>query len=373
MSKYLRLFAIVAVLALIAAACGGDDGGTDDTEGATDTTEAMDDTTTTEAMDDATTTTAGEGAGTGDAGFVPEGLPTIDPLDADPSLSIGIAGSSTVFPLSTAVMSKWEDEGGPNYPIDSIGSGGGLERFCVEGASDIANASRAIKDEEIAACAEIDRTVVEVRVGSDALTLVVSPGNYFATDLTIEQIATAFSLTDAGATWADVDPSFPAHPIALFTPGTDSGTFDYFNEVIFDEADPSPIVSSIAQNVGEDDNVTVQGVSEDGCTEGDESTTCAIGYFGFAYYQENSSVLQPVSVDGVAPSEDTVNDGSYPISRPLFMYTAEEILAEKPHVAAFMAYYLQNVDSVIGDVGYFPAPNDALQAAADALAAAAGY
>jgi phosphate binding protein len=365
MSKLARLIALVAVFAVIAAACGGDDDATDTTEAATDTTEAMDDTTTTEAMD----------GDDGDASepFVPEGLPTIDPLDADPSLTIGIAGSSTVFPLSTAVMAKWEDEGGPNYPIDSIGSGGGIERFCVEGASDVANASRAIKDEEVAACADIDRTVIEVRVGSDALTLVVSPGNYFATDLTLEQIATAYSLTDAGATWADVDPSFPAHPIGLFTPGTDSGTFDYFNEVVFDEADPSPIVSSIAQNVGEDDNVTVQGVSEDGCTEGDLSTTCAIGYFGFAYFQENSSVLQPVSVDGVAPSEDSVNDGTYPISRPLYMYTAEEVIAEKPHVANFIAYYLSNVNDVIGEVGYFPAPNEALQEAADNLSAAAGF
>ncbi len=354
MSKFVRLIALLSVFALVLAACGGDDGGGTDaaeTTGAPDTPEGGDD--------------------LGDMSDL--GLPAIDPLDADPDLTIGIAGSSTVFPLSTALMTRWEDEGGPNYPIDSIGSGGGLERFCVEGASDIANASRSIKDEEVASCADIGRTIIEVRVGSDALTLVVSSGNYFARDLTLEQIATAYSLTDAGATWADVDPSFPAHPIALFTPGTDSGTFDYFNEVVFDEADPSPIVSSIAANVGEDDNVTVQGVSEDGCTEGDESTTCAIGYFGFAFFQENSSVLQAVSVDGVEPNIDTVNDGSYPISRPLFMYTADEVVAEKPHVAEFMAYYLNNVNDVIGEVGYFPAPDADLQGAADNLKAAAGW
>lgn len=300
------------------------------------------------------------------------GLPIIDPFEVSDG-DIGIAGSSTVFPLSTAVMTLWEDEGGPNYSIDSIGSGGGLERFCVEGASDIANASRAIEDEEIAACQSIGREPIEVRVGTDALTLVISQGNYFAQELSIEEIATAFSLTGSGASWADVNPELPAHPIALFTPGADSGTFDYFNEVVYDEADPSPILSSIAQVVGEDDNLTVQGVSGDGCTEGDLTTTCAIGYFGFAYFAENSDVLQAVAVDGVAPSEDKVNDGTYPISRPLFMYTAASVIEEKPQVAEFMAYYLDNVNSVIADVGYFPAPQDVLQEAADSLKVAAGW
>lgn len=385
MSKYLRIFALVAVLALVVAACGGDTEDTTTTEAAdaggedtTTTEEPMEETTTTEEPMEETTTTAAEDGGEdgGEAGgepFVPEGLPTIDPLDADPSVTVGIAGSSTVFPLATAIMTQWEDEGGPNYPIDSIGSGGGIERFCVEGASDIANASRDIEQEEIDACADIGRTVIPIRIGSDALTLVISQGNYFAQDMTLEEIATAFSLTDSGATWADVNPDFPAHPIGLFTPGTDSGTFDYFNEVVFDEADPSPIVSSIAQVVGEDDNVTVQGVAGDGCTEGDLSTTCAIGYFGFAFFAENSGTLQAVNVDGVEPNEDTVADGSYPIARPLNMYTAEEVVAENPAVANWLAYVLGNVNSVIDEVGYFPAPEDALQQAADNLIEAAGF
>jgi phosphate transport system substrate-binding protein len=170
-----------------------------------------------------------------------------------------------------------------------------------------------------------------------------------------------------------VDPSFPAHPIQLFTPGADSGTFDYFNEVVFDEADPSPILSSIAEIVGEDDNLTVAGVAEDGCTEGDESTTCAIGYFGYAYYQENADRLQTVAVEGVQPSAESVDDGSYPISRPLYMYTAPAVLAQKPQVAEFIAYYLNNVNDVIGEVGYFPAPDEALQEAANNIAEAAGW
>lgn len=359
--KFSRVFALLAILALVVAACGGDDEGSDTTD-APDTTEAADDTATTEEEMD-------EGGEMSDLG-----LPIIDPLDVDPSATVEIAGSSTVFPLSTAVMSQWVDEGGPDYPIDSIGSGGGFERFCEQGESDISNASRPIDEEEFAACQDTwGGDPIEIRVGTDALSVVISQGNTFATEMTIEEIGTAFSLADSGATWAEVNPDFPAHPIALFSPGADSGTFDYFNEVIFDEADPSPILSSIANIVGEDDNVTVQGVAEDGCTEGDTSTTCAIGYFGYAFFAENEDVLQAVAVDGVTPSAETVDDNSYPISRPLYMYTADAVIAEKPQVAEFIAYYLNNVNDLIDDVGYFPAPQEALQEAADNIAAAAGF
>lgn len=300
------------------------------------------------------------------------GLPVVDPLDT-PLGDVAIAGSSTVFPLSTAILSLWEDEGGPGYSIDSIGSGGGFERFCVEGGSDISNASRPIKDGEVDSCGTIGRDPIEIRVGTDALSLVISQGNYFAGTLTSEEIATAFSLTESDATWADVNPAFPAHPIQLFTPGADSGTFDYFNEEIFDEAEPSPILSSIAQIVGEDDNVTVQGVAQDGCTEGDLSTPCAIGYFGYAFFAQNSDVLKAVEIDGIGPSDQSVNEGTYPLARPLFMYTDAGIVAEKPQVALFIAFYLNRVNDVIGEVGYFPAPDADIKAAADVIKAAAGW
>lgn len=357
------LMALIAILSLVVAACGGDSGDT------TTTGASGSDTTTTEDMGEDTTTTEDMGGETGEFG-----LPIIDPLSVDASVDIGIAGSSTVFPLSTEVLTQWIDEGGPQYTIDSIGSGGGLERFCVEGASDIANASRQIKDDEIAACTDTWGTApIEVRVGSDALSLVISNGNYFANELTLDEIATAFSLTSANATWADVNPDFPAHPIQLFSPGADSGTFDYFNEVVFEEADPPPILSSIAEIVGEDDNLTVVGVSEDGCTEGDLTSTCAIGYFGYAYFQENADRLQVVTVDGVEPSAETVDANTYPIARPLYMYTSDAVIQEKSQVAEFMAYYLNNVNDLIGVVGYFPAPQEALQEAADNIKAAAGW
>lgn len=359
--KMRSLTALFAVLALVLAACGGGD--------STDTTEDSggDETPTTEEMTDTTGETGADGM---------FGLPVIDPIEIDASVTLDIAGSSTVFPLSVAVQTLWEDEGGPAYEIASIGSGGGLERFCDEAVSDIANASRPIDEEEIGLCQGNDREPIEIRVGTDALSVVISPGNTFATELTLEEIATAFSLP-AGATWADVNPEFPAHPIVQFTPGADSGTFDYFNEVVFpeeyDAEEPSPILESGANIVGEDDNVTVQGVAEDGCTEGDVSTTCAIGYFGYAYYAENQDALVAVAVDGVAPSAESVDDNSYPISRPLFMYTAQSVIDAKPQVAEWIAYYLSTVNDVIGEVGYFPAPEADLQGGADALKEAAGW
>ncbi|MBT8198489.1 MAG: phosphate-binding protein [Acidimicrobiia bacterium] len=348
--EFWRLGAVALAIALVATACGGDESG--DSTAATTTSGS-------------TTTTQPAASGVDSWGY-----DLVDPLDVG-SGDIGIAGSSTVFPLSVAVIAQWQDEGGPQYSIDSIGSGGGFERFCVEGASDISNASRAIKESEVESCGGIGRTPIEIRVGSDALTAVVSKGNTFASSLTLEQLATAFSLP-AGSTWADVDPAFPPHPLASYSPGADSGTFDYFNEVVFDEAEPSPILSSGANIVGEDDNITVRGVADDGCAEGDTTTTCAIGFFGFAFFQANAGDLTAVAVGGVAPGADTVNDGSYPISRPLFMYTDAGIVADKPQVGEFILYYLQNVNSLIGEVGYFPAPDAQLQGAADAIAAALG-
>ena len=347
-----RIAALIGAVAVLAAACGGDDAATT-TAGTTATTRAA-------------TTSAPPSEGR-------YGLPVIDTLDI-PEGDIGIAGSSTVFPLSMAVVTKWIDEGGPDYAIDSIGSGGGFERFCVQGASDIANASRPIKDGEREACRAIGREPIEIRVGTDALAVVISNGNDFARELTLAELAAAFSLPE-GSTWDQVNPGFPAHPIERFSPGADSGTFDYFNEVVFDSADPSPILDPDAgvQIVGENDNQTVTGIAEDGCTEGDLGSTCAIGYFGYAYYVENAGKLHVVAVEGIEPGDDTVDAGTYPLARPLLMYTDAGIVAQKPQVASFIAYYLANVNEVIGRVGYFPAPEAALQEAADAIKAAAGW
>src|SRR5215211_3884196 len=144
------------------------------------------------------------------------------------------AGSSTVFPLSERMKQRFEEEGfGGNLTIDSIGSGAGLERFCVAGETDIANSSRKIKDSEAESCAGIGRTVAEFQVGIDALTVVVSAENDFAIDVTLEELALLFS---TATNWSDVRPEWPAEPIQRFSPGTDSGTFDFFVEAVMTPA-----------------------------------------------------------------------------------------------------------------------------------------
>ena len=290
------------------------------------------------------------------AELAPGELPMADPLAV--SGEIVTAGSSTVFPLSERMAERYLFEGFPDQvTIDSIGSGAGFERFCEAGETDIANASRAIKEEEVALCEAIGRTPIEFRVGTDALAVVVNPGNDFVTDLSLEQLALAFSTAE---TWADVDPGFPAEPIARYSPGTDSGTFDYFVESVFDE-DDSLILAAANTQFSEDDNVLVQGV------EGD---AYAIGYFGYAYYLENAGALKILSIDGVEPTAESAEDGSYPLARPLFIYSDATIMHDKPQVADFINFYLTYVNEEIIDVGYFPASDEALNAARESWLAA---
>ncbi|MGD8626496.1 MAG: substrate-binding domain-containing protein, partial [Anaerolineae bacterium] len=182
-------------------------------------------------------------------------LPEVNPLEV--SGDIVTAGSSTVFPLSEAMAERFQDEGyADNITIDSIGSGAGFERFCVEGETDISNASRPIKDSEVESCQSIGRDPIEFRVGTDALAVVVSKDNDFLTGATLEELALIFSTAE---NWADVNAAWPAEPIQRFIPGTDSGTFDFFVEEVFDE-DEEPILSASNTQLSEDDNVLVQGV-----------------------------------------------------------------------------------------------------------------
>lgn len=277
----------------------------------------------------------------------------IDP--ASVSGNIVTAGSSTVYPLSERMAERFKDEGfSGNITIDSIGSGGGFERFCVAGETDIANASRAIKGSEVESCGKIGRTPIEFRVGTDALAIVVNKNNTFLKNLTMEQLALVFSTAEK---WSDVDPSFPAEPILRYIPGTDSGTFDFFVEEVFDN-DDALILNAANLNMSEDDNVLVQGV---------EGSPYAIGFFGFAYYQEEADKLTAISVDGITPNAQSAEDGSYPLARPLFIYSDAKILKEKPQVALFIEFYLTYVNEEILGVGYFPASDDVLKAALQAL------
>ena len=282
-----------------------------------------------------------------------DGLPEVNPLEV--TGDIITAGSSTVFPLSEAMAERFKDEGyADNITIDSIGSGAGFERFCVAGESHITNASRPIRDSERESCAAIDRIPIEFRVGTDALAVTVSKDNDFVDNLSLDELALVFS---TAATWADVNPDWPAEPIQRFSPGTDSGTFDYFVEEVFDE-DKEPILSADAIQLSEDDNVLVQGVT---------GSPYAVGYFGYAYYQENTDTLKIVAINGVDATAANVDNGSYSLARPLYIYSDAGIMAEKPQVAAFVNFYLTYVNEEIERVGYFPAESSVLEAAKQSL------
>lgn len=283
-------------------------------------------------------------------------LPEVNPLEL--SGDIIIAGSSTVFPLTEVMAERFQNEGfAGNITVDSIGSGGGFERFCVAGETDIANASRPIRDSEIESCAAIGRTPIEFRVGTDALAVVVSAENDFVENVTLEELAQIFSTAE---NWSDVRPEWPNEPIQHFSPGTDSGTFDYFVEVIFDE-DEAPLLNSANLQLSEDDNVLVQGVA---------GSPFAIGYFGYAYYQENVDTLNILTIEGVEPTAEAVEGGDYPLARPLFIYSDATVMAEKPQVAGFINFYLTYVNEEIDAVGYFPASEAALDGARSAWLAA---
>ncbi len=273
-------------------------------------------------------------------------LPEVDPLAV--TGDIVTAGSSTVFPLSERMAERFQDEGYDGLiTIDSIGSGAGFERFCVAGETDISNASRPIRDTEIESCQAIGREPIEFRVGTDALAVTVSADNDFATDVTMEELAQIFSTAE---TWADVRSDWPAEPILRYIPGTDSGTFDYFVEEVFEE-DQEPILSASNLELSEDDNVLVQGIL---------GSPYAVGFFGYAYYAENQDTLNILAIDGIEASAENVDNASYPLARPLFIYSTADIMAEKPQVADFINFYLTYVNEEVEDVGYFPASPDSL-------------
>jgi len=274
------------------------------------------------------------------------GLPGVNPLKA--SGNIITAGSSTVYPLSERMAERFKQEGYSGViTIDSIGSGAGFERFTVAGETDIANASRAIKAKEVEAAKQIGRNPIEFRVGTDALAVVVSKENTFAKNMTKSELAKLFS---TASTWSEINPAWPNQPIQRFIPGTDSGTFDYFSEEVF-KNNPEPMLSAKNLQLSEDDNILVQGI---------KGSPYAVGFFGYAYYAENKDSLSILSIDGVEATNANVDNGTYPLARPLFIYSDEQIMRTKPQVAAFINFYLSYVNEEIVKVGYFPANDEEL-------------
>lgn len=258
--------------------------------------------------------------------------------------SLRVDGSSTVYPISLAMAEEFSIEN-PDVGIAVAfsGTGGGLSKLCA-GEIDVADASRAVKEEELEACAAHGIAVIELPVAADAITVVVNAANDFARCLTVAELRAIWEPGSRVRLWSDVRPGWPDEEIVLYGPGTDSGTFDYFTEAVNGEA--GAVRTDFFPS--EDDNVLVTGV------EGDRY---ALGYLGFAYYVENASRVRALEVDGgdgcVAPSAESIEANTYtPLSRPLFVYVSARS-AERPEVQAFVRFYLDERNrELIADSGY---------------------
>jgi len=261
--------------------------------------------------------------------------------------AIQIDGSSTVFPLSEAVAESFTATatGAARVTVGESGTGGGFRKFC-RGETQVQGASRPISVEEMEACAAAGVTYVELPIAMDGISVVVHPSNP-ASNITMAELRTMWgpAAERTVMNWRQINPSWPATPLQLFGPGTASGTFDYFTQAV----SGAEGASRTDYTPSEDDNVVVQGVA---------GNPGGVGYFGFAYYEQNTARLKALAVDGVAPTAETISGGRYPLSRPLFVYfNAEEL--RRPRVARFALYYVENAGRLARDVGYVELPDAA--------------
>ncbi|MBI5310396.1 MAG: PstS family phosphate ABC transporter substrate-binding protein [Actinobacteria bacterium] len=276
--------------------------------------------------------------------------------------SIAIDGSSTVYPFAQAAAEGFNgDNPDVKVTVGESGTGGGFEKFCA-GETDISDASRPIKDEEIAACKKNGIEYTELQVALDGLSVVTNPALEVKC-LTTDELKKLWNKGSKVTKLSEVNPDLPSTTLSLYGPGTDSGTFDYFT----DEINGEEGVSRSDYQPSEDDNVLVEGVA------GDEG---GLGYFGFSYYEQNQDKLNLVAIDGgsgcVTPSKETIQDGSYtPLSRPLFMYVSNKAVT-RPEVNAFMTYALDNFTEISETALFVPMSEEQATKSKDALTAAAG-
>ena len=263
--------------------------------------------------------------------------------------NITIDGSSTVFPIAKVAVEMFnEKQPDVKNAVSESGTGGGFKKFSA-GEIDIANASRPISAEEIDTCKKNNIEFVEIPVAYDALTIVVNKDNTSIDDITVDELKMIWEEGSKVTTWDQVRPGLPKEKINLFGPGDKSGTFEYFTEAI----NKKKKSSRPDYQASEDDNVLVKGVAGD---------KFALGYFGFAYYEESTDKLKALKVGGVAPSAETVLDGTYtPLARPLFVYVNAKSMA-KPEVAAFVKFMLENSTEIVKEAKYIPLPMDAYAA-----------
>lgn len=268
---------------------------------------------------------------------------------------ITIDGSSTVFPITEAVAEEFQKAHDARVAIGVSGTGGGFKKFC-SGETAITGASRPIKPSEVSLCKAEGIEYIELPVAYDGLAIVTHPDNTWVDSMTVAELKTIWQPEAQGEVmrWSQIRTGWPDKEIHLFGPGVDSGTYDYFTAAVVgtEHASRGDFTSS------EDDNVLVQGISTD---------PLALGFFGFAYYEENKDSLKLIPIDDgkadngagpIAPSVQTVADGTYqPLSRPIFVYVGKKA-AEREEVAAFVDFYLTNAAELSREVGYIPFPEE---------------
>ncbi|MDC1437146.1 PstS family phosphate ABC transporter substrate-binding protein [Gammaproteobacteria bacterium] len=273
---------------------------------------------------------------------------------------VSLDGSSTVFPVSEAVAEEFlAVQPRVRVTVGVSGTGGGFQKFAA-GEVDISDASRVIRDSEAEAARANGIDFMEIAVAYDGLSVIVNTENTWVDYLTVDELNMIWAPGSAVDSWNDVRPEWPDQPLRLYGPGTDSGTFDYFTEVVNGNSG----ASRPDYTASEDDNVLVQGISGD---------VNALGFFGYAYYIANEAVLKLVPIDGgegpISPSATTINDGSYsPLSRPIFIYLSK-VSAQRPEVRAFVEFYLDQAPALAEEVGYVAMPASEYQASREALAA----
>ena len=265
--------------------------------------------------------------------------------------TVKIDGSSTVFPITEAVaeeFNKIRQFSRVRVTVGVSGTGGGFKKFCV-GERDINNASREIKQQEIDKAKKNGIRYIEIPVAYDGLTMVINKGNNWVDYLTTAELKKIWEPGSSVKTWADVRKGWPKKRLRLYGPGTDSGTFDYFTEVINGKSQRSR--SDFTKS--EDDNMLVKGVA---------GGKYALGFFGYAYYSENKNILKAVPIQHnnhapVSPTLETINQGTYaPLSRPIFIYVNIDS-AKRPEVREFVRFYLKNAAELSKEVGYIPLPD----------------
>jgi phosphate transport system substrate-binding protein len=349
-SKTLKFASVALAAGLVLAACGSDDD--DEPETGSDTTEAPSD-----------------GSDGGEAGT----------SDGD----IVVTGSSTVAPISSLVADVFNDSGSPaNITVDDPGTGDGFATFC-EGDADIADASRPIKQEEADACAAAGVEFIELEVAFDGLTVMTNPANDAVECLNLNDLyALVGPESDGFANWSDAqeiatalgsDTELPDAPLDITAPGTESGTYDAFAELALGDPSEARVTSG---DITEDEAETIRSdyssqANDNAIISGIEGSDSSFGWVGFAFAEGAGDAIKELSIDGgdgcVAPSIETIADGSYPLSRSLYIYASAASVDENPAVAEYVDFYLsdESQGALVEEAGYVPLPDDRRSATAE--------